>query len=222
MKSLFLQKFSIGVWKFIDEASSARDLSANITTLNTPFVPAVPGGSTKVISFVGDKDSYVLLGNTGELVLSSFTWSAMIFPESENRALLTWYLDSQACWYRSKAIWIHSTRLLTFTVCPGVKAKWAKHPTKLVLNQWHEVAVSHNADTGDVQVYLNGNVYKENVGLSAVPDTGPLVMGSRYHYSRPSKPQEDHFKGKVYCMRLWSVARNLRTMLMGTPLCTIN
>ena len=78
---------SVGLWTFIDQATNLRNPSANITTLNTPFVPAVPGGSAIVISFFGNKDSYILLENTGDLAVSSFTWLAMIFPEGTANGL---------------------------------------------------------------------------------------------------------------------------------------
>ena len=92
-----------------------RNPSANITTFSTPFVPAIPGGSTNVISFLGHTDSYVLLENTGELAVSSFTWSAMIFPENSQGPLFNWYVTDPEVLYHGSLIWIVAQSLIKDT-----------------------------------------------------------------------------------------------------------
>ena len=88
------------------------------------------------------------------------------------------------------------------------------------LDQWHEVAVSYDADTGSTQMYVNGNIEFTNAGIMVQGVTaGPVVMGSRYYYT--SGKDKSYFHGKIACMRLWNIARDLSTMRMDTPLCKI-
>ena len=98
-----------------------------------------------------------------------------------------------------------------------------KTPTAMTINQWHEVAISYDGETGSVQMNVGGNLISDNVGLLAHgPTTGPVVMGSRYYYSNENSPNDNFFLGKIACMRLWNIARDLSKMRTGTPLCTIN
>ena len=158
---------AIGLWTFIDQAINLRKPTANITTFNTPFVPAVPGGSTNVISFLGQRHSYVLLENTGDLAVSSFTWSAIIFPVStEDGDLFTWHFDSLPCDQRGVSIKINGNLRHAFHVC-GVSSTTVLFGDFLSLNQWLEVTVSYDGDTGYAQVYTDGNLYSKNIGLLA-------------------------------------------------------
>ena len=214
---------AIGLWTFIDQAINLRNPTANITTFNTPFVPAVPGGSTNVMSFLGHKGSYVLLENTGDLAVSSFTWSAIIFPESiEGGPLLVWWSDSLQCEQRGLSIKINVNQRLKFHVC-GELSPTGLAGGILSTNQWHEVAVSYDGDTGYAQMYVDGNLDSKNMGLLAQGQTsGPVVMGSRYYFGGSNNPNIKYFQGKMACMRLWNIARDLSTMRMNTPLCKIN
>ena len=211
---------NVGLWTFIDEAVNLRNPSANITTFNTPFVPAVPGGNTNVISFLGHKDSYILMENTKELTMSSFTWSAMIFPERYTSGpLFTWWSDWPGCNYRCVSFRLNN-KLLKVGVCTGSSVSWKENDTAVMsLNKWHEVAVSYDSNTGSIQIYVDGGLYTGNIGIFAQGvNTGPVVMGSRYHHGGIGNK---NFQGKIACMRLWNIVRDLSTTRMSTPLCKI-
>ena len=212
---------SIGIWTFIDQATNLRNTSAKITTINTPFVPALPDSSTNVISFLGHKDSYVVLENTGELAVSSFTWSAMIFPErAAGGPLFNWPSSYSGCGNHGTHIWF--VRGLATRMCEGVSLSTVVFSEPLSLNVWHHVAVSYDANTGDAVQNVDGTVQTINLGIAAADTTtGPVVIGSRYYHSGTFNDDRS-FQGKIACMRLWNIVRDLNTMRMDTPLCTIN
>ena len=92
----------------------------------------------------------------------------------------------------------------------------------MIINQWHEVAISYDGETGSVQINVGDNLFSENVGLLAQGlTTGPVVMGSRYHYSDQNSPGHNFVRGKIACRRLWNIARDLSKMRTSTPLCKI-
>ena len=89
-------------------------------------------------------------------------------------------------------------------------------------DQWHEVAVSYDADTGSTQMYINGKIEFTNAGIMVQGVTaGPGVMGSRSYYTTGSSKDKSYFHGKIACMRLWNIVRDLSAMRMDTPLCKI-
>ena len=91
------------------------------------------------------------------------------------------------------------------------------------LDQWHEVAVSYDGETHSLQMYVDGKVNNKIDVISGQGVTsGPVVMGSRYYYSDPNSPDTSYFHGKMACMRLWNIVRDLNTLRMDTPLCKIN
>ena len=213
---------SIGLWTFIDHANNLRNPSANITTLNTPFVPAVQGGNTNVISLFGHKDSYILLESPGEL--ASFTWSAMIFLESNGTrgSMFNVWSDSSECGYLLFDILLNINDRLKVRICNGSSiSPFRGHYASV--HQWHEVAASYDGETHSLQMYVDGKVYfRTDVFLGQGMTTGPVVVGSRYYYSNPNSPDTHYFHGKMACMRLWNIARDLNTMRMDTPLCKFN
>ena len=156
--SSFFVPASIGLWTFIDQAINLRNPSANITTSNTPFVLALPGDSTNVISFLGFKDSYVLLENRGDLTVSSFTWSTMIFQNGIAQGpLFSWWSNWPDCRNRSAHVKVTSDQKIKFGVCAGSAMSWmAATDTVMVRNQWHEVAVSYDGETGYAQAFVDG------------------------------------------------------------------
>ena len=221
---------SVGLWTFIDQAINLRNPAANIYSVNTPFVNAITGSSTNVISFLGDKDSYMLMVNTGDLTVSFFKWTAMVFRESSSVGLLlNWRSDWPACGYSSMTFQFSGSSELKIGVCEGTSNAMRGNEVPLSLNEccscWmlHDVAVSYDGKTGSVQVYTNGQLANRNIGLLAhEPTTGPVLVGSAYYCSDPNAPNTKYFKGKVACMRLWNIARALSTMRMNTPFCSIN
>ena len=210
----------VGLWTFIDQAVNLRNPSASITTFNTPFAPAVSVSSTNVISFLGHKGSYVMLANTGELAVSSFTWSAMIFPESDREGpLFAWVSDYSECSQLDLSIRYNGNQKFKFGLCVGSKMIWITNTAiKMSLNQWHEVAASYNAKTGYAQVYVDGNLLSSNTGYNENRlIKGPIVMGSTYHNNGDKRS----FQGRIACMRLWNIARDLSSLRMDTPFCII-
>ena len=213
---------SIGVWTLIDQAINLRNPSANITTFSTPFVPAIPGGSTNVISFLGHKDSYVLLENNGELAVSSFTWSAMIFPENSEGPLFNWYVNDPEVSYHGTLIWMHAQRIHFRVLSTAGLSASLDSSTPLSLNGWHHVAISYNGNTGDAVMKVDEAVQTMALLPSSAPATaGPVAMGYRYYYNYPNPVHTDgrSFQGKMSCMRLWNIVRDLNIMRMDTPLC---
>ena len=90
------------------------------------------------------------------------------------------------------------------------------------LGQWHQVAVSYDANIGVATLSVDGNINSANIGLLAEGlGSGPVLMGSRYYHTR-EHPEQNYFKGMVACMRLWRIARDLSDMRMETPLCMID
>ena len=155
--------------------------------------------------------------------MSSFTWSAMIFQESTGgETLLIWLSDSLLCGQRGLSIKINVDQRLKVGVCGESSMTWLVGGI-LSINQWLEVAVSYDGDTGYAQVYVDGNLNSMNIGLLPHGRTsGPVVMGSRYYFGGNNSPNIKYFQGQMACMRLWSIARDLSTMRMNTPLCKIN
>ena len=89
------------------------------------------------------------------------------------------------------------------------------------LNEWYLVAASYDANTGDATINVDGNVQSENIGfVAAGATTGPVVMGSRYYHSG-DRYDTRYFQGKIACMRLWNSVRDLHSLRIDTPLCTI-
>ena len=172
----------------IDQAINLRDPSANVSIHNSPFVPGIIGDSTNVISFLGDKDWYVLLENTGDLTVSSFTWTAIVFRESNSVGpLFNWWSDWPVCGYSSIMLPLTSSSKLRIGVCDGSSntMHWASNDVQLSLNQWHEVAVSYDGcnqihilvdqDAGsEFLSWITGNMY---AGTTVINDKW-LVINS--------------------------------------------
>ena len=211
---------SVGLWTFIDQAVNLRNTLTVITTFNTPFVPAVPGGSTNVISFLGNKDSYILLESFEELAVASFTWSAMIFPESNaNGPLFNWCINSPPSDH-GHFIWMLGDGNLHFRVLgnEGHSSPLDVY-SLLTVNEWHHIAVSYDGITGAAMMNVDGTVQTMTLPLpSADATAGSVMMGSRYYCTNSD---ERAFLGKMACIRLWNIARDISTMRMNTPLCTI-
>ena len=88
------------------------------------------------------------------------------------------------------------------------------------INQWHDVGVTYDSNTGSAQINVDGNLYSRHVGLLAQGvNTGEIVMASLYHHGNTVNK---HFHGKMACVRLWNIARDLNTIRMDTPLCNID
>ena len=209
---------SMGFWRLIDEVTNLRNASTVVTTYNTPFVPAVPGGSTNVISFLGHKDSYVLLENNGYLAVTSFTWAAKVYPETTAGPLFNWYLPSGECGYHGPHIWLASARLI-FVVCNAVSASSGFHSSVMTMNTWHDIAVSYDATSGATQLRVDQVVESFSLGESGLGHTaGPVVMGSRYNYSG-NLFDTRAFKGRMACVRLWAVVRDLNNLRIDSPIC---
>ena len=211
----------MGFWPFIDDTTNLRNASAVVTSYNTPFVPAVPGGNTNVISFLGHKDSYVVLENNGDLAVTSFTWAAKVYPESEvNCPLFNWYLPtSPTCDYHGPHIWLVS-RQIVFVVCLGNRR--ITHTTVLALNTWHDLAVSYDFTTGTVQLRADHTAEIQYADLAESGATvGPVVIGSRYYHSG-SILDERAFQGKMACVRLWKESRDLTNLRIDSPWCSLN
>ena len=93
--------------------------------------------------------------------MSSFTWSAMIFPESNaTEPLFNWYSNWPECEYRSSGIRFNENQQLRFGVCSGSAMSFMTYSeTVMSVNQWHEVAVSFNETTGEAHMCIDGDVY---------------------------------------------------------------
>ena len=222
---VFIVATSIGLWTFSDQAINLRYPSAIITTFNTPFVPAFSDGITNVISFLGHRDSYVWLENKGHLAVSSFTWSAMIFPQrTAQGTLINWWCNWPDCQNSSIYVKINKDQKLKFGVCSGSAMSWMTNTTTVMaINQWHVVAISYDDETGSEQTYVDGVLHSGNIGrLAQGLTTGPVVLGSRNNHSDPSSSDDTFFHRKMACMRLWNTARDPTLMRMNTPFCNIN
>ena len=194
---------SVGLWTFIDQAVNLRNLSSMITTFNTPFVPAVENSSTNVISFLGHKDSYVLLENTGDLAVSSFTWSAMIFPErTGDGPLFNWCINGPPSGYSGNFIWQVSSQILHFRILGsgGHSLPPFNSITPMSLNEWHHVAISYDGNTGVAMNNVDGIVQTVTLPLSTSDATvGSVMMGSHYYCDNG---ETRTFQGKMACVRL--------------------
>ena len=92
----------------------------------------------------------------------------------------------------------------------------------LSLNEWHHVAFSYDVNSGDAMINVDGTVKTLNIGLPAADvTTGPVTIGTRNYHSGSNKDARA-FQGKMACMRLWNIVRDLNTLRMDTPLCNIN
>ena len=198
-----------------------RSASTSVITSNAPFVLAEPGSSTSVISFLGDIDSYVLLTNNGEFAVSSFTWVAKVFPESaDDDPLFNWEINNLQCGHHGPHIWIVGAKLW-FCVCTTGGLSSFMQSVIITTNQWHDLAVSYDANTGVVQLSTDGFTESNIIGISRPGDTdGPVLIGSRYYHSGHHYDSRT-FQGRLACMRLWNVVRDLNTLRMDSPLCQI-
>ena len=154
--------------------------------------------------------------------MSSFTWSTMIFQHGTGHgSLFSWWSHWPHCQDRSAQVKVTSDQKIKFGVCAGSAMSWMDGTdTTMVRNQWHEVAVSYDGETGYAQAFVDGVLYSRNIGLLAQRlTTGPVVMGSRYYHSKITSIK--YMYGKIACMRLWNIARDLSTMKMDTPFCKI-
>ena len=155
--------------------------------------------------------------------MSSFTWSALIYPESTPTGpLFVW--SATGCWQRTAVIQFNTNGDLVLGVCDGSSMIWVKSTstsTGMPINQWHEAAVSFDSTTGSGQISVDGNLQRQNIHLHPQKQvSGPVLMGSR-DYSNPNPADRRYFHGKIACVRLWNTARDLSTMRMDTPLCKI-
>ena len=139
--------------------------------------------------------------------------------------------DSSVCYYRIFDIRFNINQKLKVLLCNGSSTPSFHAHSVVSLIQWNEVAVSYDGETHSLQMYVDGEVhFRTDVmlaqGVTPGPHQGvipgPVLMGSRCYYSVPNSPDTSYFHGKMACMRLWNIARDLNTMRMDTPLCTIN
>ena len=130
--------------------------------------------------------------------MTSFTWSAMMFLETTDRcALITWWSDWPVCDYRALSIDINNNQKLKFSSCGGLSVSSINSMVVFSLSQWHEIAVSYNAETGDAQVYVDGEVHSQNIGPMALGlPTGPVLMVSRSYNGVPNPSAYKYFNGK--------------------------
>ena len=147
----------------------------------------------------------------------------MIYPESTPTGpLFVWSANGLGCWQRRAVIQFNPNGDLLLGVCDGSSMK--RNTSTLIgmsVNQWHEAAVSFDSTTGSTEMYVDGNLQIKKVGLHAQKQSSaPVFIGSR-DYTNPSPADPRYFHGKIACMRLWNIARDLSTMRMNTPLCKI-
>ena len=137
--------------------------------------------------------------------------------------MFTVWSDASECDYLLFDIQLNSNGKLRVQACSGLSISLFRAYSKVSVDQWHEVAVSYDDETHSLQMYVDGDVrLKTGMMLAQGMTTGPVVMGSRYHHSDPNSPDTSYFHGKMACMRLWNIARDLNTMRIDTPLCKIN
>ena len=198
-----------------------RNPASNITAYNTSFVPFDSSSSTTVISFLGGSDSNIMLENTGDLAVSSFTWTTMFYPETyEHGELFIWNLDSTFCvghgpWIR---FWL---KKLWFYICPAPPvvplSGMVWHPTVISLQEWHTVGVSYDANTGAVQMYVDGIIHHDSVARALANTTVDTVsIGARYYSNTHGTGLQvvEHCKEPKHGWG-WILG-------MDTPLCGIN
>ena len=208
----------------IDSASNLIEPSQVVLPFGAvSFVPSQTGGSTNVLSFPGDKDSLVLMGNSGVLAVTSFTFTAMVFPEDNmDGPIFNFYSSDPVNDYYGIHIWIIGSRLY-LGVCEKNTAPLATMTSSeaLVQSQWNYVGVAYDAGTSDAEMYVNGFLESQAMGVSVVtPMRGVAVMGSRFSYDDPNNQDERAFKGRVACVRLWDVKRNLINVNMNPTECS--
>jgi hypothetical protein len=213
----------VGFWPLIDEASNLRNSSSVVSTFDTPFVSAVAGGSATVLSFLGHKDSYVLLENQGDLSVTSFTWAAKLFPESLTEApLFNWEYANTVCGFHGPHIWLTAQAKLQFAVCDGVQIRNHIHSVVLGLGEWHDAAMSYDGLTGAVHIRVAGVVEAATLPpLLEGSTSGPVLMGSRY-YNSGNLWDVRSFHGRMACVRLWRGVSTLSSIAMDPQACDIN
>ena len=112
--------------------------------------------------------------------MSSFTWSAMIFPNGTDKgALFNWASENPGCLHYGAGVWIYNEKI-GVGVCDGNDLSYYLHPQTLTLNKWYQVALSYDAQTGATQISVDGIIKSKPIALLAPGYTaGSIVMGSR-------------------------------------------
>jgi hypothetical protein len=213
----------VAFWPFQGDTASVWATNTVLTAHNTPFVAAVEGGSSNVISFLGDKDSYVELQNNGDLAVTSFTWMVKLFPENINAPLFNWAFSGEGhVGFHGPHIWLQSGRLLFVQTQGGGARQYGLHTSVMALNTWHDVAVSYDYATGYAQ--LRTDDVTETFVVGAMGDghsSGAVQIGSRF-YASGTIYDTRHLQGKMACVRVWSVYKDLTSVAMDSPMCNIN
>ena len=148
--------------------------------------------------------------------VSSFTWTAMIFPENTTSGpLIERVHGGSECFGLTVAVWMYNQKLLVGVCNENGNTSTNSNNITLSINEWHQVAVSYDAKGGAVQSYVDGHFTDGNIGIfqqKLAETSGSAIMGAE---------TTGRFQGKVACMRMWSIARDLGSMRMDTPLCAI-
>ena len=168
--------------------------------------------------------SYVFLDNTGDLIVSSFTWAANIYPESANDGpLFNWNSNDNTNGFYGTHIWSLSQRLYLRVVDDGYpNFDYIFNTEAFLINQWSKLAVSYDADSGFTQVYVNGAIESAFIGNTGSHSThGSVEIGTRYHFNQafPDFADNRFYMGRMACVRLWNVTKDLNTLSIDTPHC---
>ena len=187
------------------------------------FVQPFNGSDKTVVFFAGHQDSYLLLHNDGALAVESFTWSAIVFADqtSGDGPLFNWITDDPTTFSWATHWWylwqesIFYARLLQHGFFNDVTVS-----LKMKKNEWNEVAVSYDAVSGTMCAAVNAVVTCNPAGIKGQSlTTGDVVVGSSHYHSVHGKNR--HFKGMITCLKLWRVAKDLRTLQIQTEGCGI-
>jgi len=206
----------VGSWAFTGTAALP-----GVYVVSAPFVPAFHNSSFKVLSLEGNTESYVELTNNGDLIVTSFTWSADVYPELGDGPLFNWISapPAPADDYWGTHIWIYQSLLYVSLVHVSGLPTHRFHSHPPLLTKWNKLAVSYDSITRTLQMYVNGHV-EQYLAVSSEPIStyGQVMIGSLYYYSK--EPKETRaFRGKIACVKLLNIFKDLHSFPSETLRC---
>jgi len=149
-------------------------------------------GNGLVLDGYGD---YVQIPDSQDFRMNSFTMEAWIKPASFGGIRTIMGKVSQS---KDFALVLNGDKISILVYSGG--RKYISASEAAVADQWYHVASVYDADSGKLQLYIDGNLIAEGDYTPDTSNTDPLRIGSSYCCG-------EYFNGMIDDIRIWNVAR---------------
>ncbi|RLB86551.1 MAG: hypothetical protein DRH10_10265, partial [Deltaproteobacteria bacterium] len=149
-------------------------------------------GNGLVLDGYGD---YVQIPDSQDFRMNSFTMEAWIKPASFGGIRTIMGKVSQG---KDFALVLNGDKISILVYSGG--RKYISASDAAVADQWYHVASVYDADSGNLQLYIDGNLIAEGEYTPDTSNTDPLRIGSSYCCG-------EYFNGMIDDIRIWNVAR---------------